>query len=179
MIQVQLSQARLSLIRSSGPLLTCFSCTYRMLALPIYGVWHTPSQVRAQVKSSSVGIPSQSRWQAATWLSEAFTDSDLQVELQPDLFWIRLVEVTLLRLESESLRIQGGRRSELESESRSQLQVDRLLVVRPRLVLHLQVAQVILRNIEEYWKWLVILMNIDTHWIGQDDFGQVILCNIE
>ena len=28
---------------------------------------------------------------------------------------------------------------------------------------HLQVAQVILRNIEEYWKWLVILMNIDTY----------------
>ena len=28
---------------------------------------------------------------------------------------------------------------------------------------HLQVAQVILRNIEEYWKWLIILMNIDTY----------------
>ena len=28
---------------------------------------------------------------------------------------------------------------------------------------HLQVAQVILKNIEEYWKWLVILMNIDTY----------------
>ena len=31
------------------------------------------------------------------------------------------------------------------------------------LVRHLQVAQVILRNIEEYRKWLVILMNIDTY----------------
>ena len=28
---------------------------------------------------------------------------------------------------------------------------------------HLQVAQVVLRNIDEYWKWLVILMNIDTY----------------
>ena len=30
-------------------------------------------------------------------------------------------------------------------------------------IFHLQVAQVILRNIEEYWKWLVILINIDTY----------------
>ena len=28
---------------------------------------------------------------------------------------------------------------------------------------HLQVAQVILKIIEEYWIWLVILMNIDTY----------------
>ena len=45
---------------------------------------------------------------------------------------------------------------------------------------HLQVAQVILRNIEEYWKWLVILMNIDTYWIGKAQFwGVGILSNIE
>ena len=29
--------------------------------------------------------------------------------------------------------------------------------------IHLQVAQVILRNIDEYWKWMVILMNIDMY----------------
>ena len=45
---------------------------------------------------------------------------------------------------------------------------------------HLQDAQVILRNIEEYWKWLVILMNIDTYWIGKSQFwGLGILGNIE